>query len=563
MHRSWWLAGAMRGEKVAVIVVCTSLAVGVLASHRTGSLWPFFHGSVLVAGLTILAATTTRAVESSFGLLVLLTVLVAVVYRGYVFLYPASLFAADPDALARTVYNIVQTGDLALTSDFYTRAPAFFLLGASAADITALRPTRAFVIYPILFGTTFTLGTIAGVQQLVDATARSVLAAGVIAGLVAASVQFSLITVPQSLAIVLWMVLFIAVLRYFDWDKTVHGNVFLVIILVLLPLSWSHKFALVPFTLTVVGLLVLSLFRSNVQRIHVSILAVFGVATLGVQWTIQTQFGTSVASIFYQVFAAGALGTGGEPIELSGPIVAHHPYGFPIGFLIRNLHGIVLMFVSGVLWILIAYTRRGMKYTVLLVASAASAIYTLVAAAVTIVPSSRMFAHAAPVLVVLVGVGVSLLWNRPSKTSARGVLMAVVAVFLVTQIVSSAAAPDLTGTPRDYLNEEEAAAKIHGHEVVPETVRTDPFYANEIVKIERQEGSRTGAFDKYQSVSYGFLTRNILTREYQYVMFRTGVSTFWLNGWWVLDWSPERELSERYHVVYANDGVLLFKRPPD
>jgi hypothetical protein len=219
---------------------------------------------------------------------------------------------------------------------------------------------------------------------------------------------------------------------------------------------------------------------------------------------------------------------------------------------------------AGVAWLLTVHQRRDMKTTLLLLVSAVGGAFILAGTVIGRLPMPRMLAYATPSLVLLLGVAYAILFKPSRSVLVRAPATVAVVLLLITQVASPAAAPDMTTTPREYLNAQEVAGKQYANEYVSETVRADAFYASETIDPEDEVDYRPKEFlGKYHPIGYDLLTRDLLSREYNYVLFRPHVQTYGVGGWWILDWNPEKELERRYHVVYENGEAVLFSRPPD
>jgi hypothetical protein len=309
---------------------------------------------------------------------------------------------------------------------------------------------------------------------------------------------------------------------------------------------------------------VLSLSHTDIPPAPTLILAVISVVVLATQWTVLTNFGSVATFSLFTALYGESIQVAGDPSPQLSRFIAHHPYGSLGDLLLRRVHGMVVAGFAGVAWLLTVPIRRDMKTTLLLLVSAVGGVFIFAGTVISRLPMPRMLAYATPSLVLLLGVAYAILFEPSRSALVRAPATVAVVLLLLTQVVSPAAAPDMTTTPREYLNAQEVAGRQYTNEYVSETVRADVFYAHETIELEHEVDYRPKEFlGKYHPIGYDLLTGDLLSREYKYVLFRPQVQTYGVGGWWILDWNPEEELQKRYNVVYDNGEAVLFSRPPD
>jgi hypothetical protein len=565
----------MRRIKTAAIIASFTISVGVLGSHTTGSLWPWIPVSVGLAMLAVLGGILWRSnQELSAEPVLTLVIAIAVFYRAYTFIFPASMIGLDPDGYAVWINQLVAAGSLeAMNLGFYQNAAFFPLINGIFSLVSGLPVRKAMVIIPVITGilipfTVYVLARYMAQKRVVQVG----LVASLIAAVATSNVHYSFWPIAQVFATVFLYLLFIVSVRYVYASRNRY-RFSLLFIISLLAVSLTHKFPVVVVVLFIGTFAVLHLLPQVVtQRLGIfeprqsGIWMLFGVSlmVLFIQWGYVSDFLDSVALKILSVFAT-------ETVTVSSPLLhptaAIDPYSEIVGILLRNLHAFVLLAVGATAWLLLAYTKRNERsvQVLLVIATVLFLLFPIGIVAPSALLPSRVVLFIEPLLAALVAVAVisQRSWSRNILNRAWSVVtVGVIVLVILTQVVATGAAPDFPGAPRMYLTSEEVTAKQFGYQYLNHSV-TDPYYVSEEAYPDRAV-SATGTLKMERLTTYGSLTASLYNATlisdcHPNVLYRQ-VEVYRFQGPWSLTWNPQQALDWHYNRIYANGGAKHYSR---
>ncbi|MDT3435462.1 hypothetical protein [Haloarcula sp. 1CSR25-25] len=583
----------------SVTLSMSAIAISVFYTHETERLFPELPIGISIAVTVLLLATYFKSesgLRSSFHVYLGAIVVIAVFYRSYIFLYPASLIGLDPISYSVQISRVMITGSTdSVSFFFYSRAPLSIILPAFFGLVSGLSAPDSLVVYSILGGIVPTL-VIAGLAKR-TATARphkTGIVAGALASIAAVSVHFSFWPIAQTLSVYFWIVLILLLVRYYERSSK---RTFLLLIGVLVGLTFTHK---LPLFITIFVLLLIAGFSKANRLVHRRILGhnvedtavrrplslglgLVVIALLLVQWSFITDFIKTVAINLLAVFSLGAPEVSSAP-AVQSPSAAAPPNLWVIGLLYRRSHGISFLIVGGLAWLLLLIDKPFKSSSEVLLSSVAGLVFLLVASVISRAPGTsapppmRMYAFLEPILVVLVAVGIERLSSRGlcvpflnhrlfSSSSGRRALkllsVTILALLVVSQAFSTAAVPDHRAAPRYYLTSGETQAKSFGLGYTDSQITTDWFTTVAGPPDWRLiEEERSGP--RYRPAGESLLNANLTRQGYHYIMYRPNVRIYATgSGPWVLEWNPERQLDSEYSRIYANGDGLIYAKSPD
>lgn len=237
------VSDATRTFKLTLSSIAVLAGGGFLFSHASGQFYPAVPISLL---LVVIIFLTSLGVNQGSGLddaYIGVLLILAITYSIYIFSVPSSLVGIDPNSLAIDIQQLRMTGDLAvIESEFYSNAPAYFLLPAVLGAIGDLPAHHAMVLYPLVLNIVVPLS--AGIVAI-EADNRHRPFVGTLAALLTfvatISFKFSYWPVPQSLAVVLTSVFVVLLVQ--NYNSVRPRTVFLETV-ILVGLMFSHKLPL-------------------------------------------------------------------------------------------------------------------------------------------------------------------------------------------------------------------------------------------------------------------------------------------------------------------------------
>lgn len=563
--------------RLSVGISSVVFAIGVLASHATGRLYPFLPtGMVLALGLLVFSlfhrkSVSPRLVPPYLAYIVVLSV----VYRTYIFTFPESMVGYDPGLFAHQSQLMMNAGSLngidPNSLSFYPKAPLFLILIGVFGQFAGLPAKEAMGIYPIVVGTLYPSVVFVLASWLAPRDRRRI---GCIAATVAVtgtlSLRYGFWPLPQTLGVMLWLTFLILTMRYYVRHDL---RDFLILLLLLLASAYTHKFPVIVIVGTLVLVLILEFTvrdpagsRSTKRgRTAFSLLLLAG-TVVTFQWLFQTDLiYTVVQRVTAALYVVSHLGEriaslfGGGSSGAGGYVgaTAINPL---LVYLLMNLYGVGLYPLSGFQW-LSAFRNQRTDPAVRVLLASASFVVLLMGFGYVIptVLNPRRFTFFAEVLLISLAVAaVARLLPTDAVKSVpwRKVLASSLLVCLLAlQAFSAPALPDHPTTSRDYFTVQEMSGKEFAADYVDGDVYTDRLFA---VRPPANP-SRVGPSDKYRPISEELVQRAEVLYSHGYVLYRKDVNVYWLAGSALrLTWNPKQGLNRRYNRVYSNAEVTVY-----
>lgn len=251
----------MRWFKLLSSLSFIGFSFGVFGARATGRLFPVFPAAVLAVFILLppLIFSINRRSKQRFYLTLSILVFFAISIRLFIFMFPESMIAFDPDTFAISIQTIVVRGDTAeILSTFYRNIPLFHIFTAMFSQIAMVTPAQAMGIWPIIVGVLFPLSAVIFSLYL-NHDFKSALAAGALMAVLSNSVAFSYTPIPNLLAAALFLPFMICFIRSFY-----SGYIYLIPVNALfLALIFTHKLhpVIIVSTISIIFILL------NVQRL--------------------------------------------------------------------------------------------------------------------------------------------------------------------------------------------------------------------------------------------------------------------------------------------------------
>lgn len=566
----------MRQFKAAAIIALLTISVGVLGSHTAESLWPWIPISVGVAVLVVLAGVLWQPNQPSppVGPSLALVIGIAVFYRTYTFVFPASMIGMDPDGYAVWINQLVAAGSIeAMNVGFYAKAPFFPLLNGLSATITGLSVRTAMIVTPLLAGILIPSSVYLLSRYVTHGKATEVgITASLIAVVAAQGFKYSYWPISQTLA-TLFLCLFVVVSVRTITGSPRRYRFSMLFVVFLLSMAFTHKLPMLVTIMFVAAFIALVLLPRTVGkwlglgqrgRYDVWMLFVITFMMLFIQWTFISEYLRTVATKVVALFGSESQGV--SP-ALFHPTAAVRPYSEIVGILLRNAHALALLVLGAVAWLVIAYTSRSRRSVQVL--HAVTAGLFLLFPITILVPSEFRYARVTffiePFLAVLIAVASVHQSNQLGKLLSRihSVTVVGILVFVViTQVATVGAAPDFPGSPRMYLTSEEVAAKEFGHQYMNSSM-AEPYYAGE-QPFPDQDVTASGTLDngrenRYTALNSSLYNATLLSDCPPDVLFRQ-IDVYRFQGPWRLTWNPKSVLDTYYNRIYTNHGAKHYSR---
>ncbi|WP_227356312.1 hypothetical protein [Haladaptatus salinisoli] len=558
-------------------------AGSVIYANVSGNVFPTLPvGFLLAVGLPLVSllfrdSMNARTALAYVGGIVFLSVL----YRCHVFLFPASVVGHDPGLYAQQVGQLMETGRLGSIQEseisFYTKAPLFLVLIGAFGTLVRLPPAEAMVIYPVVVGVFYPLIAFALVRCVASEEGwRLPCIAATIAATATLSLRYGFWPVAQTLAVMLWLVFVVVVVRYYtDRDP----RFFLLLALLLFALIFTHKIPGFVVAGTFVTLIAFDRLvrdgatESMAEKLRsrsVRTLAALAAVAVLVQWVFVTDYAYRVvlrmallatpqalaafAERFTSLFLGGASG-GSMQYEWANPL---NPL---LLFFLMNTYAIALIPLAGLGWLVLFLRRRREPSTrVLLAATAFITAMIALGYLRRAVANPRRFTFIGEILlVVLASVAVYRLVPSGTRLPTRPLRLLIVGMLLTANLFAIPAFPAHPEAPRSYFVTTEMAGKRFVDERVDGTVHTDYVFAN----APPANPALVGPEEKYSSLSEELLNRSNALYRHQHVLFRETVSVYRTPGEsWRPTWRPERGFDREYHRTYDNGDVVLYSATP-
>ena len=240
-----------------------SFTIGLWGARNMNQLFPVFPLAVLMSSLFIFAIIISlerRIDEEIFYFVLILVCFIAVSIRLFIFTFPVSMIAFDPDTFAISIQLLIQKGyTTGIISSYYQEVPLFHIYIAVYTEIAGIRVANAMGIWPIIVGILFTISA-AIFSLYLKFELRASLIAGLIMAVLANSVTFSYTPIPNLHAAALFLGIIISTykLYYGDVRYLVLTNVLFI------SLIYTHKLHPLIISLSVIGIILIPIFKSAV-----------------------------------------------------------------------------------------------------------------------------------------------------------------------------------------------------------------------------------------------------------------------------------------------------------
>lgn len=569
----------------------------MLSAQLSGRMFPGLPVGIFVAIISLVGTgvVTLRRRNrdseprtESLAWYVLPIVAIAVIYRSFVFSFPASYVGVDPPGYGYEVLSIVRTANIySLDIYFYSEAPLGLAFPAMLGMVAGGNSQMAMSIYPLFLGI-LTPVTTALISQRISTRnkKRNALLAAGLGAVATASAYFAFWTIPQSLGVAYWLLVLLFISRFIeDGSKPI---LFLAT-LTLIAQVFTHKLPLLIIFLIILGYAVssraTSVLRSRTSEytVHMNAFVIAGIALvlLLIQWVFVTNLLETVVIRSQRLLSTDTV-TISPPQVTEPPTDAAQPVSGLAGILLRQGYWLALMSIGGVAWLTTAYRRfqsRAIRFLLVSVAIPTILLFINIAGIAGVGPN-RINGFIEPALIPLLAISCGALVDLsitespslktmfPRRFPSLGGIVAVGVVLLLisTQVFNPVAIPDFPESDRDYTTEEEVSAKMFGYQHINGVIHIDWFgkvsegpecmrFQNPPTCRESREGS------KYPPIGTPFLNANVTGQGYEHVLYRKDVVYYrTARGIWRLLWDPERSLDTSYNRVYANGGAIIYNR---
>jgi hypothetical protein len=559
-------------QKVTLAVASVCFGAGILITHQTGRLYPELPIAMTLAVLALAVPLFITRSETKISHVVLAATVLAVMYRVFVFVYPASMVGLDPDGVAISVDQIVASGTLRPVESvfFYNSAPGSFVFTSVYSVVADVPASDGFVVLAVCLGIAAPLFSALTTGQLFDQHHPAVGVAAIGGSVGATSIRFGTAVNAQTLSVVL---MFLIVFVLVTVVARANDRTFILGILALVLLMFTHKIALFvpllmvgPFAVVAVlssrfGLPPEIEFQDTVSLVT-NVTLLLGLM-LFLQWFEITPFFRSVL-VKVEVLVNTVLlqGSVSAPTATVDPTLATTPYSGLIGTAQRYLYALGLMAVAGLGWVVLSITRYRERRPQLLLVAGAMAVGAISLSAITSGTSTpqRLLSYTEVVLVVLAAVPIGVSVTRRSK-AVKTAGAVDLAALVISQLFTAAAVPDRPDTRgRMYLTDQEVAGKAHVMDHVNGQAHTDAYYARETIPSAFHLG--TAANQQFATLNQGLLNGTIHEKNHSHVLWRDGTRIVRTgSGLWRLEWDPTTTLRTNYNTVYDNCDVKLYAKP--
>lgn len=559
--------------RLAGIVVFSSTGIALIGIHISGSLWPLLPLIIALGAITIIM-TSRRFGPSSVWLLGGCGLLFT--HTSIALLYPETLSRMDPDGYAIWVNQIIESGNISQADvNTYTSLPIFLSIISIVSEVTALAPRNAFVAIPILISVIIPLFITWFTAILTGCNYDEwpAVPAALVSSVLPMTVQFAYTPIAMIAGHLLVCSAFIVSIRVFLYQN--RADVVMFVILAF-GVAISHRLTILVLALGVVaqGGVLAALKRSRRLIDYATLPAIVGILLI-LQWVYLTSGVTT--SIYQLVFISeGVTDVSSQSVVRELRTSASRPVIEPriLGIIARRIHGIILIPIAGLSWIYFASTEYIRLHRPVLLALATSAVLG------AFLPVSIIFAGtfnftrsiviAEPVLISL-GVGCGWhLWGQFEShseitiRSGRAVLIFLGVALVVAQAGSAPISADHPASYRGYLEDDEATAKLWGHQYGQTSISADPFFAHERPLPEAYVNARgqikRERIQRYQRILELYTDRSIIEACPKAVMYRN-IKVYKSPRTQVLQWDPETILNSKYNNYYSSGDTGLFADP--
>jgi len=560
-----------RNSTIAALCLALLTTAGILlGGHSTGRIFPVTQTAFCsgVVGLTLLAIFSDLPEKSA----AVAAVLIGGSYRLFVYFFSPTMQGVDPDTYAIWTHNIVAGGSLdVIPSSFYQSAPLFFVESATVSMVAGVSAKGGLVYIPLV--TTVLLPTFAiqiGRRFGLRHKFRAVFA--IVSVALPLTIRRSIWPIPQTYGFLLWL-LFLGFFALYLRQDGRHRH-FLVLGVAAIAILLSHKLPL----LLIFGLVVLTISLLCVDwlrgwspvapriilRRHFVFSAFLGALVL-TQWSV---FSSLLYAVFYRLFRATESAASTPPAPSAATAVRPGLLGevleYPIQWALyaEYAHAVLLLAIGGLAWLIVLISRKQnrVEANILLAASAVCvALIPISVVSVSALNPARPLLLAEFVLVALILTALST--TRVEFQTTGGALNAATSIllclFVISQVVAPAAAPDYQNTPQYYLESSEVAAANFACQRAPGEV-----YAEQLLSTTKYLGAGNICTKEMKMTSRRnvdpLYNADFSRSQHPTVIHREGVQTYLgYRNRWALSWDP-RTLGHEYGTNYDNGDTVIY-----
>jgi len=538
--------------KVTAIAFAICFSFSIIMTYSSGSLYPWHYvASFLFVLFLLLFLIFTKSKDILFVFAIF-----SVFYRGYIFLFPASLIGADPDDKVINIQRMLSSGSIdSIVSFRYNALPNYHLFSGQFQLISNISPANSLVLYPISIGIVFFIFPYIITRIITDnPSSNAPIYASALGSVAGMSVNLAYLPIAQSLSSILWIIILYSI---FKMDK--YGgeglNIFVVFATSTLGLVYTH-----PLPLYLLGVLFISALLLNIRSkehanhsiLYLMLLSLLmvGLQSIYISGNINTVVNRALFLFTTDTITA-------RPEQLQQLAVTDPMPGLE-GIFFRNGHGLVLLPVAGVFWLVTYFYGESRNHRLLLILSATIVLFAFFGFVNrSAVPIGRIILLAEPLLAAIIGIGAAIL-SRGRLGNLVGFL--IVLIVISSQIFSGVAIVDYPQQPRHYLNEGEVSAKEFFINSNFEDVSSDRVYAEETPPSLLSRRSGHGPRPKFGYSDKLLVNGTSPLEDYRYYAFRPKISVYYTKyGPKKLNWNISCHLDTE-QKVFSNGHTELYFR---
>ncbi|MGQ4557302.1 hypothetical protein [Halobellus sp. GM3] len=468
------------------------------------------------------------------------------------------MIGRDPDKLAIIIHQVSKSGSIVSLHSipFYQKAPISFILPAMYRSISDVHSQYSLLTHTVSLGVLAPI-IASQISYKLDENRKNSIIAAAITTVATSTYHYSFWPVNQSLGVVIWMLFLFSLIKYYS---TKDPKIFLIGILFLVLSSITHKLPplIVFLSLLMFGIIVFidRLWGRSINQINLSqITIVFGISAL----VVYAQLGNTILGFVIRTVLEVLSLSEPSYIPQYQPVAAVNPFPNWMWIGIRRGHALLLLPLSGLSWLLLYKRDRSLPSTLILSASAGIVILlsATTLAGLNDAPTFRILMTIEFIVIPLVITQI-IDGNFNDRISIK-TLSTTILVFLLIflQIFSATAIPDHPVGQRNYLNEQEVAAKDFGDEWVVGSIYTDLFTQQEATPSSISNGQIS---QKYISMEKELLNKNISSKNQSCLLINTAREWHTTEyGTFRLIWDVQESMMKKYSRTYHNGDSSFFK----
>ena len=538
-------------EKLLVTLSYIALAIGILYTHFISSLYPIAQISYLLC-ICLLLYTIVYSEIKRKKVFVLHILMVSIIFKIYLFSFPASLIGIDPDGKALRVAEMLRTGDIGSIDTYYSSAPLFHLLAGVFTLISKTSITDSFYIFPIIGGFFVVIAYAIGARIHRKSPQNGLVSAIIISG-TGVTMQFSVNPIPQFIAVFFWGTGLVTILS----GKEISNRKFIVLLFICLSLALTHKIGLLAFA---IPLLVITIFlRIQIPEItytrsrsllHLSILVC---AILFIQFSVFSNF--LQFTVTFPLKLISSISSTTEPSVSTYAYASQQLTGVQ-GIAIRRIHWLGLCIFGVIVWLSQATSAipqlRFQNITTLSYSSVLAGLSSIGLLSQKAVLATRLLFFVELILASMIG---TLFRNGKS-----GLVFVFIVLFLTSQLFTPVAVPDHDSRPTMFLNDAEVESKEFTRTYTEADIATDWYYSFKRSPTYINSVRNTPQELKFTSIEENLLNKQITDKVEQYYLLRDN-SYYRIHGnYWELSYQPTVWTGKSTNRIYTSGEASLYSR---